>query len=65
MLVILTDQQILSTEQICTNCLLADRAGSPRWQKGQLSCGQYLGKSVTNQADVYKCHMGFRVANIT
>jgi len=65
MLVILTDQQVLSTEQVCTSCLLADQGGSPRWQKGQLFCGRYLGKSGKNHADVYQCQMGFRLTNIT
>ena len=71
MLVVLTKQQILSTKQICNGCLMADRAGSPRWHQGKLSCGHLLYSSQTNSAEctpncaqVYECHMGFHLANI-
>lgn len=39
MLVILTDEQMLSPKQVCCNCLLADSKGLPRWRKGRLGCG--------------------------
>jgi hypothetical protein len=64
MLVILTDEQVLSPKQVCQGCLLANRSGLPRWQKGQLGCGHAVGKVTANQADVYECEMGFRIANV-
>ena len=64
MLVILTDEQVLSTQQVCQNCLLADRSGLPRWRQGKLSCGHSLGKQGENQPALYQCQMGFRIANI-
>ena len=39
MLVILTDEQMLSPQQVCCNCLLANSKGLPRWRKGKLGCG--------------------------
>ncbi|MBD1836059.1 hypothetical protein H6F74_00415 [Trichocoleus sp. FACHB-90] len=64
MLVILTDEQILSPKQVCQNCLLADSSGQPRWRKGQLGCGQSIHKLTENQPEQYECLMGFRIANI-
>lgn len=64
MLVILTDEQILSTRQVCPGCLLADQQGLPRWHQGKLICGHALDKSGKNQPSLYQCQMGFRVANI-
>ena len=64
MLVILAEGQILSTEQVCPGCLLANSQGLPRWQQGQLGCGRSLGKGGNNQPALYKCQMGFRVANL-
>ena len=64
MLVILTEEQVISTQQVCQGCLLADRSGLPRWHHGQLSCGNFLGKSGENQPALYQCQMGFRIANI-
>ena len=38
MLVILMEEQILATKQVCPSCLLADRSGQPRWSQGRLRC---------------------------
>ncbi|MGK7873866.1 MAG: hypothetical protein AB4426_11305 [Xenococcaceae cyanobacterium] len=64
MLVILTDEQVLSTQQVCQGCLLADRRGLPRWRQGKLGCGHFLGKPGKNQPALYECQMGFLIANI-
>lgn len=32
MLVILMDNQILASQQVCQGCLLADQSGQPRWR---------------------------------
>ena len=64
MLVILQNEQLLSTEKICPGCLLANQGGTPRWNQGKLGCGHCLGKSAKNQATIYECQMGFRLANI-
>ena len=64
MIVMITDEQILSASQVCQNCLMADRSGLPRWRKGQLGCGEALQTSVPRQAKVYKCQMGFNVTQI-
>jgi len=64
MLVILTDQQVLSPQQVCQGCLLADRKGLPRWHQGKLRCGRALGKLAENQPALYECQMGFRVARV-
>ncbi|MBD1919591.1 hypothetical protein H6F77_00445 [Microcoleus sp. FACHB-831] len=64
MLVILTDEHILSPKQVCQTCLLADQSGQPRWRGGQLRCGYAIGKLNENQPAQYQCQMGFRLANI-
>jgi hypothetical protein len=64
MLVVLQNEQVLSTDNICQGCLLASQSGTPRWHQGKLGCGYCLGKSTNNQATVYECQMGFRLANI-
>jgi hypothetical protein len=64
MLVILMDEQILSTKQVCQGCLLANNQGLPRWRQGELGCGHSLEKKQNNQPTLYECQMGFRVANI-
>ena len=64
MLVILTEEQILSPQQVCQGCLLANRSGSPRWHRGKLGCGKFLGKPGENQPALYECQMGFRVAKV-
>jgi hypothetical protein len=64
MLVILMDNQLLSPQQVCQTCLLADQSGQPRWRQGQLRCGHAIRKLTDNQPDQYECAMGFRIANI-
>ena len=64
MLVILTNEQVLSTTQVCQGCLLADRSGLPRWHHGKLGCGHSITKVGKNQPPLYECQMGFRLANI-
>lgn len=64
MLVILTEEQVLSTQQVCPGCLLADRGGLPRWRQGKLGCGHFLAKAGENLPALYECQMGFRIANI-
>ncbi len=64
MLVILTDEHVLSTGQVCQGCLLADQRGLPRWNQGRLGCGHLLGRNGHNLPMVYECAMGFRVANV-
>lgn len=64
MLVILTDEQVLSPNQVCQSCLLADRNGQPRWRQGKLSCGHVVRQLTSRQPEQYECEMGFRVANV-
>ncbi|MFM7423492.1 MAG: hypothetical protein ACKO7W_00565 [Elainella sp.] len=64
MLVVLMDNQLLATEQICPTCLLADQSGQPRWRQGELRCGRALRKADQEQPDQYECQMGFRIAQI-
>ena len=73
MLVILTEKQVLSTTQVCSSCLMADSAGSPRWRQGKLCCGRLI-ENTTNslseaesrceRAKIYQCQMGFHLTNI-
>lgn len=51
MLVILTEQQILSTKQICSGCLMADSGGLPRWRQGKLYCGKLIENQKTNLSE--------------
>lgn len=65
MLVIITDEQLLSPKQVCQTCVMANHSGLPRWQEGKLNCGRaVVDRSSENQANIYECQMGFRVANI-
>ena len=64
MLVILTNSQLLSPNQVCQNCLMATQQGQPRWQHGQLLCGRAVGKLSEGQPEQFECQMGFRIANI-
>jgi hypothetical protein len=64
MLVILMDDRVLPTCQICQNCLLADQSGQPRWRHGQLTCGHGMPKLTENQPEQFECEMGFRVVNV-
>jgi hypothetical protein len=64
MLVIIMENQLLPTQNVCQACLMADQSGQPRWQQGQLRCGRALNKLTAEQPEQYECQMGFRVANI-
>ena len=64
MLVIVMENQLLPTQQVCQACLMADQSGQPRWQPGKLRCGRALAQSNDSQPEQYECQMGFRVANI-
>ncbi len=64
MLVVLMKNQLLSPEQICQTCLLADPSGKPRWRQGKLCCAQRLPKVTESQPEQYQCRMGFRIADI-
>ena len=64
MIVMITDEQILSAKQVCQNCLMADRSGLPRWRGEQLGCGKAIQNSTPGQARLYKCQMGFNVAHL-
>ncbi|ABB56225.1 hypothetical protein PCC6311_0199 [Synechococcus elongatus PCC 6311] len=64
MLVVLTDRHVLATDCVCQNCPLADGSGHPRWQAGRLRCGHGLAKQNAQQADQFRCTMGFRLASI-
>ena len=69
MLVILTEGQVLSTDTVCRNCLLADQTGHPRWKHGHLGCGKIRRQKESDRpsssSDEYQCQMGFRVAQVT
>lgn len=64
MLVILTDDCILSPKQVCQTCLLANCNGEPRWRCGQLQCGRAIGKLSDKQPSRFRCEMGFLLAQI-
>jgi hypothetical protein len=64
MIVILTQNQILSPEAICQSCLLADQGGHPRWHHGQLCCGHPLVDQPEAHTHHYRCQMGFRIAEV-
>lgn len=64
MLVILQKEQILSTENICKNCLWANQNGNPRYEGGKLNCGYCLNQKESKQPQRYECQMGFHLVNI-
>jgi len=64
MLVILLENQLISPNQVCATCLLADQSGQPRWSSGQLRCGKALQKHDQQELAQFECQMGFRVANV-
>lgn len=64
MLVVVMENQLLSPQQVCQSCLMADQSGQPRWQPGKLRCGRALTKAPDNLPEQYECQMGFRIANI-
>jgi hypothetical protein len=62
MLVMLAGDQLLSPQKVCPTCLLADRAGQPRWQQGQLQCGNPAPTPIANHQ--FECPMGFRLVEV-
>ncbi|PZV06524.1 MAG: hypothetical protein DCF22_23690 [Leptolyngbya sp.] len=64
MLVILMDNQLISPNQVCQSCLMADASGQPRWSSGKLRCGRALKQINQQNPKQFECEMGFRVANI-
>ena len=64
MLVIVTEQQVLPTTQVCSGCLMADNGGLPRWRKGKLGCGHLIEFGDRQMPKIYECQMGFRVTDI-
>ncbi len=65
MLVIITDRQIICPQDICAGCLWATTQGQPRWQQGQLCCGQQISQHTpAGQPSAYECQMGFRLVYI-
>lgn len=64
MVVMIADEQIWSAKQICQHCLMADHSGLPRWQGNDLGCGKVLREQTLKQAKIYRCQMGFDVAQV-
>ena len=64
MLVMIVGDRVVSVQQVCQNCLMASRDGQPRWDSGQLRCGQAIASSVPQHADQFDCQMGFRVIQV-
>ncbi|MGV2831262.1 hypothetical protein [Myxosarcina sp. GI1(2024)] len=64
MLVMIAEEQIVSLESVCQNCLMANQSGLPRWHQGKLSCGQAIKQATDKSATIYECQMGFRVTEI-
>lgn len=46
MIVMIADQQILSAQQVCQNCVMSDQSGLPRWHDSKLRCGKMRSQSV-------------------
>ncbi|OKH14584.1 hypothetical protein [[Limnothrix rosea] IAM M-220] len=65
MLVILTEGQVLPTDQVCQGCLMADQSGAPRLRHGVLKCGRAIQNGMGEQAQTYQCQMGFRLAQVS
>jgi hypothetical protein len=64
MLVIMMEDQLISPQQVCQACLMADQSGQPRWNQGRLRCGRALGKVTEQVPEQFECQMGFRVVHI-
>lgn len=69
MLMMVTDTQILSPQQVCCGCLFASLDGEPRWKSGKLGCGKQIGehqglgsRDPDSPPEHYECAMGFRLA---
>lgn len=73
MVVLLTEQGILSPRQVCPGCILASDQGLPRFRGGHLSCGSSAAAEVkvtptdlgrSDAATGQDCPMGFRVVDV-
>ncbi len=64
MLVILTAENVLSPQKVCSGCLLATRQGRPRWYQGHLSCGRTIHAAEGSRPTLYECQMGFKLVEI-
>ncbi|OUC12734.1 MAG: hypothetical protein B0A82_20315 [Alkalinema sp. CACIAM 70d] len=64
MLVVLVGDQLISPQQVCQNCLMADQSGQPRWKGGRLRCGNAIAKTVDQQPRQFECQMGFKILNV-
>jgi hypothetical protein len=64
MLIVITENQLISPQELCQCCLLADSKGQPRWREGKLGCGHPLNKAEKNLPVTYECEMGFKITNI-
>jgi hypothetical protein len=65
MLVMMTENQLISPHTVCASCLMADRNGQPRWQHGELRCGRMVTGIAGDQPPQFECQMGFRIAEIS
>ena len=65
MLVMIVGDRLVPVQQVCQNCVMASRDGQPRWDSGQLRCGQAIVSSKPQQPDQFDCEMGFRVVQVS
>ncbi len=63
MLVLLTKDHVIPTQQVCQSCMFASQAGQPRWRDGHLTCGQTR-KATLTHGQRQECPMGFRVVEV-
>jgi hypothetical protein len=64
MLIILLENQVLASEQVCQSCLLANASGEPRLREGKLGCGRVISQLNDQLPEQYQCIMGFRIVKI-
>jgi hypothetical protein len=64
MLVMFLDSGPLPPQRVCQTCLLADRAGQPRWHNGRLFCAHATRPANGTQPACYECEMGFTLADV-
>jgi hypothetical protein len=65
MLVMMVSDRLVPVQQVCQNCLMASQDGQPRWEGGQLRCGQLRLPQSPQQPDQFDCQMGFRVIQVS
>lgn len=65
MLVMIVGDRLVPVKQVCQNCVMASRDGQPRWDSGQLRCGQAIASLMPQQPDQFDCQMGFRVVQVS